>query len=89
MKTQSYAHLTENMYTNIPTKDIRNTINDILNRNINKITKDEILDLRNILEQNYMQINEQYYTQTEGLAVGAPKSTILAETYIKHRTHQL
>jgi hypothetical protein len=34
------------MYTNIPTKDVRNIINEILNRNkVKEIAKEEILNL--------------------------------------------
>jgi hypothetical protein len=60
------------MYKNIPTKDVRNIISEILNRNnIKEIAKEEILNLLNvILWQNYIQINEQYYLQNEYLANG-------------------
>jgi hypothetical protein len=40
------------------------------------------------MEQNYFQFNQQYYKQTEGLAMGAPTSAILAETYIQHMEHK-
>jgi hypothetical protein len=74
------------MYTNIPTKDVRNIINEILNRNnVKEIAKEEILNLLNvILEQNYIQTNEQYYLQDKGLAMWAPTSAILSEVYIQH-----
>jgi hypothetical protein len=70
---------------NIPIKDGRNIINEILNRN-NEKTKGEILNLLNIiLEQNYIQIKEQYYLQNEGLAMGAPILAILSEVYTIQR----
>jgi hypothetical protein len=36
------------------------------------------------MEQNYFQFQEKYFKQTEGLAMGAPTSAILAETYIQN-----
>jgi hypothetical protein len=53
------------MYMNIPTNEVRNIINEILNRyNVKKIVKEEILNLLNvILEQNCIQTSEQYYLQ--------------------------
>jgi hypothetical protein len=52
---------------------------------ITKTTQEEITTiLKSIMEQNYFHVNEQYYTQTEGLAMGAPTSAILAEVYIQH-----
>jgi hypothetical protein len=79
----------ENIYRIIPTKDVRNIINEILNsNNVKEIAKEEILNLLNvILEQNYIQINEQYYLQNEGLAMGAPTSTLLSEVYRQHLQH--
>jgi hypothetical protein len=40
------------------------------------------------VEQNYFQFNEKYYEQTEGVAMGAPTSVILAEVYIQHMEHK-
>jgi hypothetical protein len=72
------------MYTNIPTKNVRNIINEILNRNnVKETAKEEILNFISlILEQYYIRINEQYYLQNEDLAMGAPTSAILAQVYI-------
>jgi hypothetical protein len=79
----------ENMYTNIPTNEVRNTINEILNRNnVKEEVKEEILDLLNvILEQNDIQINEKYYLKNEGLAMWAPTSAMLSEVYIHNLQH--
>jgi hypothetical protein len=55
---------------------------------ITKTTQEEITNiLKSIMEQNYFQVNEQYYAQT-GLAMGAPTSAILAEVYIQHMEHK-
>jgi hypothetical protein len=64
---------------------VKSIINEILNRNnVNESEKEEILDLIEVLEQNYIQINEQYYIQNEGLAMRALASAILTETRIQH-----
>jgi hypothetical protein len=39
------------------------------------------------MDQNYFQFNQQYYKQTSGVAMGAPTSAILAETYLQHMEH--
>jgi hypothetical protein len=74
------------MYSNVPITDVKNTINEILSRNnVNEIKKEEILKLLDVvLEQNYIQINEQYYVQKKGLAMGAPTSAIFDEVYIQY-----
>jgi hypothetical protein len=40
------------------------------------------------MEQNYFQLDQKYYKRTEGLAMGAPTSAILAETFIQHKEHE-
>jgi hypothetical protein len=40
------------------------------------------------MEQNYFQFYQQYYKQTERLAMGAPTWAILAETFIQHMEHK-
>jgi hypothetical protein len=40
------------------------------------------------MEQKYFQFDQQYYKQTEGLAMGAKTSAILAETFIQHMKHK-
>jgi hypothetical protein len=79
------------MYTNIPRKDIINIINNILDNNVeiqSNIRKDIIYILKTMMEQNYFQFDQKYYKQMEGLAMGAPTSAILAETFIQHMEHK-
>jgi hypothetical protein len=79
------------MYTNIPKIDTLNIINNILKNNsaINKNNREEIVHiLQVIVDQNYFQIDKQYYKQTDGLAMGAPTSAILAQTYLQHMEHE-
>lgn len=40
------------------------------------------------MEENYFKVDQEYYKQTDGLAKGAPSSSILAETYIQHLEHK-
>jgi hypothetical protein len=73
----------ENMYTNIPKRYTINIINNIPESNpeINTIIRKAILHiLQTVMGENYSQIDQQYYKQTDGLAMGAPSSSILAET---------
>jgi hypothetical protein len=44
--------------------------------------------LKIILEQNYFQYDKQHYKQTEGLAMGAPTSAVLAEIFTQHMEHK-
>jgi hypothetical protein len=83
----------ENMYTNIPKSGVINVITNALltNPEIEKINQKEILHtLKTGTEQNYSQFDQQYCKQTEGLAIGAPMSAILAEEYWKkeHMEHK-
>jgi hypothetical protein len=65
------------MYTNISKIDIVNIINNVLenNQEINRnIQKETLHILQTMVEQNYFQVDGDYYKQTDGLAVGAPTS---------------
>jgi hypothetical protein len=56
----------ENMYTNIPTYELKNIIENIIYNNhyTSKEQKEELLYiLDTILEQNYLPFNNQYYKQ--------------------------
>jgi hypothetical protein len=48
----------------------------------------KMLILKVIIEQNYFQFDQKYYKQTEGLAMGAQISEIVAETFIQHTEHE-
>jgi hypothetical protein len=46
---------------------------------IKKAEQGELINiLKSMMEQDYFRFNQQYYNQTEGLAMGVPTSTILA-----------
>jgi hypothetical protein len=75
------------MYTNIPKVEIINIVNNIIH-NIQGIEtnlqKEIIHILETIMEQNYFHFNQEYYKQIDGLAMGAPTSSILAEIYVQN-----
>jgi hypothetical protein len=57
---------------------------------MSKDEKEELLHILNmILEQNYFQFNNQFFKQCEGLAMGAPMSATLAETFIQYLDHTI
>jgi hypothetical protein len=78
------------MYTNIPRKEIINITNVLENNiEIEGSTRKEIMHImRIIMRQNYLQFDQQYYEQTEGLAMEAPISAPLAEIFIQYMEHK-
>jgi hypothetical protein len=77
------------MYTNIPTVQVYEFIKDILNETVELPNrKTEILNLvKTVLDQNYFTLNNEFYTQESGLAMGAPSSAILAEVFLQKVEH--
>jgi hypothetical protein len=77
------------MYTNIPRNEIINVVNTILEnlKTETNVQKEIIKLLGIVIEQNYFKFDQEYYKQTDGLAMGAPTSSILAETYIQYMEH--
>jgi hypothetical protein len=54
---------------------------------LEKYTKKITHILKTVIEQNYFQFDQEYYKETHGLAMGAPTSSVLAETVIQHIEH--
>jgi hypothetical protein len=53
---------------------------------LRKTDEIEIINILNaVRDQNYFQINQQYYKQRKGLALDACISAILAEVYIQYK----
>jgi len=67
-----------NMYSNIPTNELIKIIDLLCNQHdTKKELKHEILKISQILiNQNYFQFQNTLYIQEEGLAIGAPTSSI-------------
>jgi hypothetical protein len=74
-----------NMYTNIPAEELINIIDGLCEKhNIENTLKMEIIRIvRLIIAQNYFKFREKTYLQKNGLAMGAPTSSILSETYMQ------
>ncbi|XP_055922780.1 uncharacterized protein LOC129953564, partial [Eupeodes corollae] len=76
-----------NMYTNIPIDETIQILKENLTNTatINTQQINELINLiKTILKQNYFTFNDEYYTQTEGLAMGSPLSGLLADIYLNH-----
>ena len=80
-----------NMYTNIP---ISETI-DIIKENLTKTNTsteqiNEIIEvLKVITKQNYFTFENKFWSQEDGLPMGSPISSLLAEIYLQHYETQL
>jgi hypothetical protein len=79
----------KNIYSNISTQDINKVIIDIAKKNhLHNDVIQEVEQLTNlIIEQNYFEMDSKFYHQSEGLAIGAPSSALLAEIYLQSLEH--
>ena len=75
-----------NMYSNIPTNELIKVIDLMCDQHdIKEEPKHEIMKISQILiKQNYFRFQDTIYTQEEGLAMGAPISSIFSEIYLQH-----
>ena len=86
----SYTHLDvykRQMYTSTPRDDLLLVLKKNLEKN-NKLKKDEIKNfvklVKMIINQNYFVYENHHYENKNGLAMGAPLSSILSEMYLQH-----
>lgn len=89
--TKLFSFDIDNMYTNIPITD---TIDIIFNKlKINNEDEFFIKQLINILtiilNQNYFTYNNNIYQQNQGLAMGAPTSSIISEIFLHELDKQI
>jgi len=72
------------MYTNIPTEELLNIIDIICDKhNIEDALKLEIANISKlIIAQNCFTFQDKTYLQKNGLAVGAPTSSLMSEIYL-------
>jgi hypothetical protein len=84
-----YSFDIKNMYQNIPTLELTNIITEIANINNTptELTNEVITLTELIRKQNYFEMNSKFYIQSEGLAMGAPASATLPETYLQYIEH--
>jgi hypothetical protein len=74
-----------NLYTNIPTRELLTIIDAACNNNyVEENLKHDIMKLsRIVINHNYFQFKDKTYLQHEGLAMGAPTSSIFSEFYVQ------
>ena len=74
-----------NMYSNVPTNELMTILKNICeNNNIEKKTARDIMKITRVLiQQNYFQYQNTTYVQTEGLAMGAPTSSVFSEIFLQ------
>ena len=74
------------MYSNIPTEELMTILNELCNANdvVDKTTQEILRITQTLVNQNYFQFQGTIYVQNEGLAMGAPTSSILSEVYLQH-----
>jgi len=68
------------MYSNIPVNETKQILSNILTYNvIDPNTKSEMLNVYEVItKQNYFTNNENIILQEDGLAMGAPSSSIIS-----------
>ena len=78
-----------NMYSNIPIKETKQLLNNILASNMidHKISSEILNCYEVITTQNYFAYGDRIITQTDGLAVGAPSSGIISGIFLQHFEH--
>jgi len=69
-----------NMYSNVPTKEVINIFELLSTQlDVDTATAAELISMTNtVMKQNYFTFQNNYYTQNEGLAMGAPTSSALS-----------
>jgi len=74
------------MYANIPIKETKHILNSILTHNlVDQQTSTELLNWYEIItQQNYFTNDGEVYIQEDGLAMGAPSSSIISEIFLQN-----
>ena len=76
------------MYSNIPITGTKKILDYIMHNLIDPQMKYELLNWYNIImKQNYFLNNNNLIIQNDGLAMGAPSSSILPEIFLQHQEH--
>jgi hypothetical protein len=74
------------MYSNIPVTETSEILTDIMKNNLlDSQTQHELLNWYDVItKQNYFSNNNDIVIQNDGLAMGAPSSSIVAEIILQH-----
>ena len=74
------------MYKNIPTDELLTIIESAhINNDVEEsLKRDSLKLLKVVIDQTYFRFMNQRYVQHDGLAMGAPTSSILSEYYLQH-----
>jgi hypothetical protein len=76
-----------NLYTNIPVDETLKILKENLSSNssLSQAAIVELINLtRTVLKQNYFKFEDEVFSQNDGLAMGSPLSSILAEIFLNH-----
>ena len=79
-----------NLYTNIPVTETQTIFADILKQNlVDPQTHNTLIRwYETNTQQKYFTYNKNILIQKEGLAMGAPSSSLIAEFFLQHIEHQ-
>ena len=79
----------KNLYPSIPTKETKTILEGTLKKYyINPQTEQELLNWYDtITQQNYFTNDNNILIQQDGLAMGAPSSSLIAEIFLQHLEH--
>jgi ferric iron reductase protein FhuF len=74
------------MYSNIPTTQLISITAQVCDQHsLPQNIKHELISLSDtVIAQNYFCYQDKTYVQTEGLAKGAPTSSLFSEIYLQH-----
>jgi hypothetical protein len=79
----------KNMYTNIPTSKLSKILQLLCTQNgsTSTFTRDITKLTHLLLRQNYFSFHDTIFLQTQGLAMGAPTSSIFSELFLQYIEH--
>jgi len=75
----------KDLYVNIPTDETLNIIKSkLLKNNDIQITYHMLSLLKVILSQNYFMFQQNIYQPAQGISIGSPISSLIAEIFLQH-----
>jgi len=75
----------KDLYVNLPTQGVLQAAKFWLHKSLNneEMSRQIILLLKTVMEQNYFQYIDQYFKPNKGIAMGSPISGTIAEIYLQ------